>query len=51
MIIILTLYDFLIMVAKKDLVILPYAVVIVFVRSIVFVLGAGFGLLDGRVRA
>lgn len=51
LIIILTLYDFLIMVAKKDLVILPYAVVIVFVRSIIFVLGAGFGLLDGRVRA
>ncbi|MEK6902111.1 MAG: glycosyltransferase [archaeon] len=50
-IIILTLCDFLLMVAKKDLVMLPYAVVIVFLRSIVFVLGAGLGLIDPRVRA
>jgi glycosyltransferase involved in cell wall biosynthesis len=49
LVIVIALYDFLLLVAKKDLFLVPYAVILIFLRSIVFVLGAGFGLLDWRV--
>lgn len=49
LVIVIALYDFLLLVARKDLVLIPYAILLTFLRSIVFVLGAGFGLLDWRV--
>ncbi|MEK6970137.1 MAG: glycosyltransferase [archaeon] len=49
MVIVVALYDFLLLVARKDLALVPFAIALTFLRSIVFVLGAGFGLLDRRV--
>lgn len=49
LIIIIALYDFLLLVARKDVFLVPFAIILTFLRSITFVLGAGFGLLDWRV--
>ncbi|MEK6820998.1 MAG: glycosyltransferase [archaeon] len=47
--IIATLSEFLFSVFQKKPFLLPGAIVVVFLRSIVFVFGAGFGLVDVRV--
>ena len=46
-----TMIDFILYLAKKDFRIVPAGLIIIFLRSLTFVLGAGFGLIDPRVRA
>lgn len=49
--IVFSLFDFIVQVAYKDVYLIPFGIVIIFLRSLTFVLGAGYGLLDPRVRA
>ncbi len=51
LIIVFTLTDFIVQIIRKDLAVLPVGLVIIFLRSLTFVFGAGFGLIDPRVRA
>lgn len=50
-VIVFTLLDFVIQLMRKDVRIVPMGLLIIFLRSLVFVAGAFFGLIDPRVRA